>query len=303
MITTQDVVLHGHPFVVRTGGAGPVILLLHGMAGSGETWRRVMPLLARDFTVVAPDLLGHGASAKPPGEYSLGTHANIVRDLLVALGHEHATVVGHSFGGGVALQLAYQFPERCERLVLVGSGGLGREVNPLLRVLTLPGPEWVLPVLCSPRLRDTGARLASWLAHGGMRATPTAEEIWRSYASLADDAGRNAFLRTLRAVVDRDGQAVSARDRIHLAAHVPTLIAWGRDDAIIPVQHALATHAAIPGSRLELFDGVGHYPHCEAAARFTEVLTHFIATTEPARHSAAWWRDVLCAAGGAEASA
>jgi pimeloyl-ACP methyl ester carboxylesterase len=136
-----------------------------------------------------------------------------------------------------------------------------------------------------------------------MRATPTAEEIWRSYASLADDAGRNAFLRTLRAVVDRDGQAVSARDRIHLAAHVPTLIAWGRDDAIIPVQHALATHAAIPGSRLELFDGVGHYPHCEAAARFTEVLTHFIATTEPARHSAAWWRDVLCAAGGAEASA
>jgi pimeloyl-ACP methyl ester carboxylesterase len=303
MIATRHVTLHGHSFVVRTGGTGPVILLLHGMAGSGETWDRIMPLLARDFTVVAPDLLGHGDSAKPQGEYSLGTHANVVRDLLVALGHERATFVGHSFGGGVALQLAYQFPERCERLVLVGSGGLGREVNPLLRALSLPGAEWVLPVLCSPRLRETGERLAGWLARSGLRAAPTVEEIWRSYASLADEAGRRAFFGTLRAVIDRDGQAVSARDRMHLAGHVPTLIVWGRDDAIIPVHHALSTHAAISGSRLELFDGVGHYPHCEAAARFTDVLTDFIATTVPAHHSEAWWRDVLCASAPATAPA
>jgi pimeloyl-ACP methyl ester carboxylesterase len=304
MITTQQVALHGHSFTVRTGGDGPVILLLHGMAGSGETWDRIMPLLAGEFTVVAPDLLGHGDSAKPrEGEYSLGTHANIVRDLLVALGHERATFVGHSFGGGVALQLAYQFPERCERLVLVGSGGLGREVNPLLRALSLPGAEWVLPVVCSPLLRETGERVAGWLARTGMRAAPTVEEIWRSYASLVDEAGRRAFFGTLRAVIDRDGQAVSARDRMHLAAHVPTLICWGRDDGIIPVRHALTTHAAIPGSRLELFDGVGHYPHCEVAGRFAHVLRDFIATTIPVRHSEAWWRDVLCATAPAEARA
>ena len=293
MITIRRVTLHGHELTVRTGGAGPVVLLLHGMAGSAETWRRVMPLLARDFTVVAPDLLGHGGSAKPRGEYSLGTHANVVRDLLVTLGYDRATFVGHSFGGGVALQFAYQFPERCERLVLVGSGGLGREVNPLLRALSLPGAEWVLPVVCSASLREAGEWVGGWLARRGMRAAPTVEEIWRSYASLADEAGRRAFLRTLRAVIDQDGQAVSARDRLHLAAHVPTLLVWGREDAIIPVSHAHAAHEAIPGSRLELFDGVGHYPHCEAASRFAEVVARFVATTEATPHSEAWWREVL----------
>ena len=149
--------------------------------------------------MVAPDLLGHGESGKPRrGEYALGAHANMLRDLLHVLGHERATFVGQSLGGGVAMQLAYQFPERCERLVLVGSGGLGREVNVVLRALTFPGAEYVFPLVCTPRLRDAGNAVASWLHGIGLRAAPAVEEMWRSYASLADADTRRAFFRTLQ---------------------------------------------------------------------------------------------------------
>jgi len=168
-MTLERQSIHGHPVAYRTAGRGPVLVLLHGMAGSSATWLRVMPALARRFTVVAPDLLGHGASAKSAGEYSISGHANVVRDLLAALGHERATLVGQSFGGGVAMQFAYQFPARCERLVLVSSGGLGPEVGLLLRGLSLPGTEHVLPLVCSPALRDAGSRVAGWLAGAGLR--------------------------------------------------------------------------------------------------------------------------------------
>lgn len=280
----RRVAIHGHTAAFRIAGEGPVLLLLHGMASSSQTWNQVAPALARRFTVIAPDLLGHGESAKPHCEYSLGAHANFIRDLLATLGHEGATIVGHSFGGGVAMQLAYQYPDRCERLALVGSGGLGREVNGLLRTLTLPGGEQLLPVVCSPKLRDAGDRLAAWLAGCGLRAAPVVEEIWRSYASLAEAATRRAFFRTLRAVIDSDGQSVSAADRLHLTSQVPTLIVWGGCDAIIPVRHAHAAHDAIENSRLEVFEDAGHYPHCEEPERFTEALTDFIESTAPARH-------------------
>lgn len=242
-----------------------------------------MPALAERCTVLAPDLLGQGESDKPRGDYSLGAHANTLRDLLDALGHERATVVGQSLGGGVAMQLAYQFPERCERLVLVNSGGLGREVNLILRLLTLPGAEYAFPLVCTPRLRDAGNLVATWLGRAGVRATPARQEIWRSYASLADPDSRHAFFRSLRDVIDLGGQAVSALGRLHRAAHLPTLIVWGAQDPFIPVSHAAAAHKAIPGSRLEIFEGVGHYPHCEAPERFVEVLLDFIASTKPAR--------------------
>ena len=128
--------------------------MIHGIAGSSGTWVPVMPLLAERYTVIAPDLLGHGESAKPRGDYSLGAYASGVRDLLGVLGHERATVVGHSLGGGVAMQFAYQFPQMAERLVLVCSGGLGKEVTPLLRALTVPGTEFVLPVVLRHELHD-----------------------------------------------------------------------------------------------------------------------------------------------------
>lgn len=279
-------IIDGDRVIYRTAGTGPLLLLVHGMAGSSETWRHVMPALAERFTALAPDLLGQGQSDKPRGDYSLGAHANTLRDLLDALGHRRATVVGQSLGGGIALQFAYQFPERCERLVLVDSGGLGQEVTFYLRMLTLPGFEYVFPLFCTPRLRAAGNRIGTWLGRAGVRSTPARQEIWRSYGSLAEAESRSAFFRNLRDVVDLQGQAVSALRRLYRAATLPTLIVWGAEDPFIPVSHAIAAHDAIPGSRLEIFEGVGHYPHCEAPERFVAVLLDFIASTEPARLSA-----------------
>ncbi|MCC6763411.1 MAG: alpha/beta fold hydrolase [Deltaproteobacteria bacterium] len=282
----RTVRLHGHTIAYRSAGEGPVVLLVHGMAGNSGTWSRLMPALARRFTVVAPDLPGHGGSSKQPlGEYSISGHANLLHDLLSALGHERATFVGQSLGGGVVMQLAYQFPAYCERLVLVSSGGLGREVGTLLRLLSLPGADHVLPLLCSPRLRAAGVRTGAWLAGLGLRAGPVLEEIWRGYAGLADHDAQAPFFRTLRAVVDPGGQAVSAVDRLYLASHAPLLIVWGAEDALIPVAHAHAAHAAIPGSRLEIFPGVGHFPHVEAPERFLTCLEDFVDTTLPAHLS------------------
>ena len=283
LMKPRAITLDGDQVVYRTAGKGPVLLLVHGMAGSAETWKHVMPALSRRFTVVAPDLLGHGQSDKPRGEYSLGAHTDTLRDLMDALGHRRATVVGQSLGGGIAMQFAYQFPERCERLVLVNSGGLGREVNPILRGLTLPGADYVFPLVCSPRLRDAAGLVGTVLARAGVPSTPASQEIWRSYASLTDAATRQAFFRGLRDVIDLSGQAVSALSRLYRAAQLPTLIVWGAQDPFIPVSHARTAHKAIPGSRLEIFDGVGHYPHCEAPERFVAVLFDFIDSTKPAR--------------------
>ena len=288
----RHVSIHGQPVAYRTLGEGPVLVLVHGMAGSGETWAHVMPALAQRFTVVAPDLLGHGDSAKPSGEYSIGAHANVLRDVLLALGHERATLVGQSFGGGVVMQLAYQYPERCERLVLVSSGGLGREVSALLRSLAVPGVERLFPLVCSPALRNAGARLMAWVGDA-VRPAPLLAEVWRSYASLADPDARQAFFRTLQSVVDAGGQRVSATDRLYLASMMPTLIVWGAHDTLIPVEHGIAAHAAIPGSRLEIFEDAGHFPHCEAPERFVDALLRFIDATEPALAPEQTWRDLL----------
>lgn len=276
----EHVSIHGHDVQYRRGGEGPVILLIHGIAGSSRTWRDVMPALAADHTVIAPDLLGHGESAKPMGDYSLGAYASGLRDFLGVLGIPRATVVGHSFGGGVAMQLAYQHPECCERMVLVGSGGLGREVSWMLRLLSLPGSELLMPILFPPFLRDRGNDVGRVLHDRGIRSARI-DEMWRSYGSLAESPNRRAFLRTLRAVVDPGGQVVSAMDRLYLAAWMPTLIVWGEHDDIIPVSHAHAAHEAIPGSRLEVFEGAAHFPHAEQPGRFVEVLCDFMAATTP----------------------
>jgi pimeloyl-ACP methyl ester carboxylesterase len=281
-VQTQRVTIHGHEIGYRGGGSGPVLVLIHGMAGSSATWDPVLPQLVERYTVVAPDLPGHGDSDKPRGDYSLGAHAAAIRDLLTTLGHDRATIVGQSFGGGVAMQLAYQHPERCERLVLVASGGLGQEVALLLRALTLPGAEHLLPIACNGTVRDAGTAVTGWLDRIGLRPVPVVAEMWRSFASLSDGPTREAFQHTLRSVVDLHGQRVNATDRLYLAADVPTLIVWGDRDPIIPIAHAHLAHDVIPGSRLEVFEGAGHYPHCEQPDRFVEVLVDFLETTEPA---------------------
>lgn len=287
---TTHAIIHGNPIGYRTTGEGPAIVLIHGMAGSSETWEPIMPALAAHGTVIAPDLLGHGASAKPRGDYSLGSQASGVRDLLVALGHDRATIVGHSLGGGIAMQFAYQFPERCERLALVSSGGLGREVSALLRALSVPGTEYVLAAGYAPFVLNAGAAVASWLGRLGLRPAPAAAEIWRSYASLKDPEARAAFIHTLRAVVDLGGQRVSARDRLYLTSEMPTLIVWGDSDPFIPVAHALAAHEAMRGSRLEILPGSGHYPHRDAPERFAALLCDFLSSTEPAEVTASGLR-------------
>jgi pimeloyl-ACP methyl ester carboxylesterase len=255
-----------------------VVLLIHGLAGSSRTWDAVAPALTSRYDVLAPDLLGHGESAKPMGDYSLGAFASGLRDLMDALDIERATVVGQSFGGGVAMQLAYQHPERCDRLVLVGSGGLGREVSWLLRVLSLPLAEQLMPMIFPHVAVAAGNRVGSALHRTGLHA-PHLAEMWRAYSSLAGAENRKAFVRTMRGVIEPGGQTVSALDRIHLASHLPTLIVWGEDDAIIPVSHAYAAHRAIPGSRLAILEGVGHFPHSQAPEQFLEVLLEFLGST------------------------
>jgi pimeloyl-ACP methyl ester carboxylesterase len=280
----RTAMIHGRPVTYAEAGAGPVLLLVHGMGGGYENWREVIEPLARHYTVVAPDLPGHGASAPGNGDYSIGSLAVGLRDLLLALGHERATLVGHSLGGGIAMHLGYQFPELAERLVLVSSGGLGPEVSPLL-----PGSElWIAAT--SRAARWAGAGVGRGLAAVGLRPTTDAAEVARGYASLADPRRRAAFLATLRSVINVGGQRIDATDRLYLAAGIPVLIVWGARDPIIPVSHGHRAHEAIAGSRLEIFDGVGHIPQLEAPARFVTVLERFLEQTQPARFDAAEWR-------------
>ena len=277
----RSVTLHGNRYAYRMAGAGPVVVLIHGITSDSSTWAQVMPGLAKHFTVIAPDLLGHGGSAKPTGDYSLGAHASLVRDILQELGHDRATFVGHSLGGGVAMQMAYQFPERCERLILVDSGGLGREVSLLLRAATLPGAEYVLPILTNGRLLDAGRIVGRAMGAVGLGPGTDLRESARGHASLADRVTREAFLRTVRSVVEPSGQRVNATDRLYLAERAPMLFVWGQRDTLIPVSHGHSAHARVPSSRLEVFEDSGHFPQLDEPKRFVEVLSEFIATTEP----------------------
>jgi pimeloyl-ACP methyl ester carboxylesterase len=293
-IEPSTVSLHGRAVSYVEAGSGPVLLLIHGMAGTYENWQAVIEPLAERHTVLAPDLPGHGSSAPGGGDYSLGALAAGLRDLLVALGHDRATLVGHSLGGGVAMQFAYQFPEITERLVLVSSGGLGPEVSPVLRAAALPGADLFIAATAGPGA-IAGSALARGLAAVGLRPNADVAEVARGYASLSDPGRRAAFLATLRAVVGTDGQRVAAGDRLYLAEGVPVLIVWGRGDRIIPVHHGEHAHLAIPGSRLEVFDGSGHLPQLDAPGRFVAVLERFLAETEPAQWDTGRWRARLTA--------
>lgn len=272
--------LNGDRVAYRDVGQGPVVLLIHGIGGSSDTWRALLPHLATRYRVVAPDLLGHGQSAKPRDDYSLGAFAVWLRDLLDELDIGGVTLVGHSLGGGVAMQFVHQHPDYCERLVLISSGGLGMEVGWTLRLLSAPGAELLLPVIAPRSVITRGDRFRSWLASRGLRSAEV-DETWTAYASLSDRLTRKAFLRTLRSVVDYRGQAVSAFNRLHLTSGLPTLLIWGEQDRIIPVAHGEAAHAALPGSRLVIVPGVGHFPHVEAALPVADTLDDFIATTKP----------------------
>jgi len=279
-VLRETIGLHGQTFTFRSAGSGPLVVLLHGIAGTSKSWEPLMAQLSRQYRVIAPDLIGHGESAKPPGDYSLGAYANQVRDLLEALGEERGTIVGHSLGGGIALQFAYQYPERCERLVLVSSGGLGREVHPLLRAAALPGAELVLPVLSAVAARSVGTAMKV-LGRLGFGDSTDLVEAWRSFVSLGEFTARRAFLTTVRGIIDLRGQRVSAVEKLYLTADLPMLIVWGDQDPLIPVAHAYRTHEVTPRSQLEIFEGAGHYPHLDAPERFAASLLTFLRTSRP----------------------
>jgi pimeloyl-ACP methyl ester carboxylesterase len=285
----HELELHGQRVSYRIAGSGPALLLLHGIANSSDTWAQVAPLLGADHTVIAPDLLGHGESASPRGDYSLGAHAAGARDVLTALGHDRVTVAGHSLGGGIAMQFAYQFPELTERLVLVSSGGLGRDVHLLLRAASLPGADYVLPALTSQRLVGLGRDVGGLLARVGLRPDGDIGVLARGFAALDSDGSRKAFLHTLRSVVEPGGQRVSAANRLALADRLPSLIVWGERDSIIPVEHGVAAHAAMPGSRFVRFEDAGHMPQEDHPHRFAAEVGEFCATTEPARLTHDHW--------------
>jgi pimeloyl-ACP methyl ester carboxylesterase len=274
--------LHGHRAIYRTAGSGPPVVLIHGMVNSSRHWERVALQLADRYTVIAPDLLGHGDSATPRGDYSLGAHAASIRDLLSALGVERASVVGHSLGGGVAMQFFWQFPQRTERLALISSGGLGQEVSPLLRSAALPGMSALLAAAAHPKIVEALA------ARGGQ-----GRAIARALRPLSGPGAREAFLQTLRSVIDVRGQRVSAADRLYLLEAMPTLVVWGERDNTIPMAHGLATHAAVAHSRFETLAKAAHFPHLEDPDGLAAVLRDFLETTRPARIQEADWQDLL----------
>jgi len=290
----RETTLHGHRVCYRMAGEGPAIALIHGVTSHSGVWSEfVRDVIEAGYTVVAPDLFGHGASAKPEGDYSLGAYASGVRDLLGVLGFESATVCGHSLGGGIALQLAYQFPEYCERLVLMSSGGLGREVSPLLRVATLPGAELVMPLIIHDLAVRAGSRFGHLLGVLGINLRPDVEEMARGYASLVESDAQGAFLRTLRSVINAGGQKVNALDRLYLAERMPVLIIWGNRDRIIPVEHGRAGHAAIPHSHYVEIPDAGHWPQLDQPRLVSDALTDFIADTEPFEFDLEWMRELL----------
>jgi pimeloyl-ACP methyl ester carboxylesterase len=291
--STRFVTIHGHRRAYRMAGKGPALLLLHGIGDSSASWVPLMRPLAERFTVICPDMLGHGESAKPRADYSAAAYANGMRDLLDVLGIDKVTVVGHSLGGGIAAQLTYQHPTRVERLVLVSSGGVSREVSPFLRLASTPLADVVLPFLRLPPARLACMAGIELLRRSGTGIGRDAEELGRVLDAMSDVAARGAFSRTLRSVVDWRGQVVTMLDRSYLAEAMPVLLIWGEHDAVIPVTHAHIANAAMPGSELVIFDEAGHFPHHQDPDRFLDVLHDFVDRTDAVRFDRTRWRHLL----------
>ena len=249
--------------------------------------------LAQDHTVIAPDLLGHGLSAKPRADYSLGGYANGMRDLLTVLGIDKVTVVGHSFGGGIAMQFAYQFPERTERMVLVAPGGLGPEVTPAIRAVTLPGFHQAMGLFTLPGLRQVTMAGMRTLAASGIPGVRDLDEVADMVESFKDPRARRAIRHVVSAVVDWRGQIVTMADRAYLTGAMPMAVVWGRDDRVIPVRDASIVAALAPHARVEVIPAAGHFPHKDHPQRFAKIVHEFIRSTQPASYSRARFRGLL----------
>lgn len=287
--------IHGHRRAFVKAGSGPALLLLHGLGRDHTTWQPVIDSLARRFTVIAPDLLGHGQSDKPRADYTLGGYANGMRDLLSVLGVDKVTVVGHSFGGGVAMQFAYQYPHLTERIVLVSSGGLGPEVTPAIRAIATPGFDQLMGLLTLPGVRHVGSAGLRLLAATGLDATRDLDEVAEVYESFRDPRARAAVRHVVSAVVDWRGQVVTMSDRAYLTAGMPMCVVWGSEDRVIPVSHAENAGALAPDARIEILPNSGHFPHRDHPQRFVKIINDFVRTTRPSTRTHAQWRRLLVA--------
>ncbi|MET0698136.1 MAG: alpha/beta fold hydrolase [Mycobacterium sp.] len=267
-------------------GEGPALLLVHGLGGNRGTWRHLIGQLSRTHTVVAPDLPGHGESDPPAGDYSLGAHACALRDLMLSLGHRKFSIIGHSLGGGVALQTAYQFPERIDRLILIGSGGLGSEVSLVLRAATLPGANAVVAALSA--IPETVTNCALSVIPKAISG-PDADVLAGVLAGLRGSKRRTAFLRTARSVIDWRGQAVSAQRQTALLSGLPVMVAWGADDSTIPPHHHRAFADQVPGAVTFEIPGAGHYPHETNSAQLLPAIQEFLSSTAPFEYSEQSW--------------
>lgn len=289
----QYVVLHGYRRAYRMMGSGPAMLLLHGLGCDSSTWSSVMPTLAKHYTVIAPDLLGHGDSDKPNADYSLGGYANGMRDLLTILGIDKVTVVGHSLGGGIAMQFAYQYPERTERVCLVSTGGLGPEVTPLIRFLTVPGSGAVIGAATIRPLRPIVSRSLHALSRIGLPLTRDLDEVSDIYVNLADPDMRRAVRRVTSHVLNWRGQYVTMTDRAYLARLMPMLVIWGKQDAVIPVSHAGTARSYAANAEVYVLDKSGHFPHKDHPEEFCRLVTEFVDATEPAQYHRGRWRALM----------
>src|SRR5215207_1162372 len=287
----QYVVVHGYRRAFRITGSGPALLLLHGLACDSSTWSDVIPSLSEHFTVIAPDLLGHGESDKPDADYSLGGYANGMRDLLTILGIDRVTVVGHSFGGGVAMQFAYQFPDRTERVVLISTGGLGKEVTPLIRFLTVPGSSAAIAAATFGPWRSLVSGALRSLSRLPISATRDLDEVARIYEALADPGQRTAVQRVTSHVLNWRGQYVTMTDRSYLARLMPVLVIWGRQDMVIPSTHAELAPTQV--SDVHILDDSGHFPHKDHPEEVCRLVMEFVASNEPAQYHRGRWRTLL----------
>lgn len=296
-LDVQHVVVHGYRRAYVKTGSGPALLLLHGLACDHTTWLPVITRLAEHYTVIAPDFLGHGESDKPRADYSIGGYANGMRDLLTILGIDKATVIGHSFGGGVAMQFGYQFPERTERLILVSTGGLGPEVSPAIRAVTLPGFHQAIGVVTLPGVRQLVTGAMHLLKATRIDALHDFDEVADIVESWRDPSTRRAIRHLVRNCVDLNGQIITMRDRAYLTAAMPMALIWGARDQVIPVTHAESVRDLGLDATVEIFANSGHFPHKDHPERFVEFVNHFVASTAPAVYRRATMRRLLLTGG------
>jgi pimeloyl-ACP methyl ester carboxylesterase len=274
----RTVLAGGHVLAYQEAGPadGSVVVLLHGLASDSDTWDRALaPLASHGLRVLALDLLGHGESDKPNSTYLLTDFADSLGCFLDALGIASATLCGHSFGGAIALFFGSRHPERVERVVLVSTGGLGREVHPVLRAAALPVAPAVLRAAMRPGLRRLYRRPG---LHRALRLTPdNLVNLKRAARALGSDAGQASFFASLRGVIAPSGQRTASAEMRAFAERVPTLLIWNEGDPVIPLAHAQAlADRAQQRSRLVVFPNRGHEPHRRNAELFADEVAAFV---------------------------